>query len=99
MSPEILSGEAYSATTDIFSFGVLLWELCTQRMPYKEFDSPWKVTQFVIAGSRLLLPAETPQDISTLVSACWAHQPSQRPKLSHVISTLQSHLRAIAKRT
>lgn len=42
MAPEILQhGDRYSLAVDVFSFGVLLWELYTEIMPYNQFIHPW----------------------------------------------------------
>ena len=52
MAPELLDTGLYSTSADVFSFGVMLWSLVTDRQPYDtpEFSTTWKIAEFVIAG-------------------------------------------------
>lgn len=43
LAPEILAGRSYSFSSDIYSFGMILWELLTWRVPWHEYGSPWQV--------------------------------------------------------
>ncbi len=36
MAPEIIRNEAYSTSADVYAFGVVVWEVCTRRMPFAE---------------------------------------------------------------
>ena len=39
MSPEILRGGKYECPSDVYSFGILMWEMMTGRIPYKDFST------------------------------------------------------------
>lgn len=39
MAPEILRGGKYETSSDVYSFGILMWEMMTGRIPYKDFST------------------------------------------------------------
>jgi serine/threonine protein kinase len=43
LAPEILAGRGYTFSSDIYSFGIILWEFLTWRVPWHEYG-PWQVT-------------------------------------------------------
>eukprot|EP00727_Mastigamoeba_balamuthi_P013054 m51a1_g8371 putative protein serine threonine (751) ;mRNA; r:147310-150555 len=79
MSPEVLSNKPYSVKADVFSFGVVLWELFTQII--------WDIAKFVTEGRRLPLPSGDgiPPALGELISCCWEQESSQRPDISNVV--------------
>jgi len=106
MSPELLQGTAYNKSADVYrfslltsckslipipSFGVLMYEVLTQIEPYKEFDRPWKLSEFVIQGNRPRLPPAPvcPKEIADLITVCWAAKPDDRPQFSKVTASLE----------
>jgi serine/threonine protein kinase len=42
MAPEVLAGKSYDCAADVYSFGVILWELLTWRIPWEDLG-PWQV--------------------------------------------------------
>ncbi|CAL8469015.1 g8556 [Coccomyxa elongata] len=101
MAPEVLAGKSYDCAADVFSFGIILWELLTWHIPWEDLG-PWQVVILVVdQGQRPELPADPAQlpgkplrHISTyldLMCHCWHQDPAQRPTFERVIS----HLRAL----
>lgn len=87
MAPEVYIGAPYDTKADIFSLGILIWSLHTQKYPY--FDCPaWSVVQ-VLNGLRPHLPPDVPHNIARLAEACWAHEPNDRPSAQQVQEQLQ----------
>ncbi|KAH3743203.1 protein serine/threonine kinase [Pelomyxa schiedti] len=95
MAPELIQNQKYNKAADVFSFGILLWEILAQKEPYIEFESPWAVASFVVAGSRLPIPTGTPPDLQAIVDACWAQDPATRPTMSKVAAMLQACLKSL----
>jgi len=60
-SPEYLSGQAYGTATDVYSFGVIIWEVLTLEVPWEELGHrhPFAVTEKVRRGQRPPWPTET----------------------------------------
>jgi len=90
MAPEVLDGNEYSASADVFSFGMLLYELFTATEPYltPQFTAPWHIAQFVTAGKRLEIPPGVPKHIVELIEICWAQDPSKRPTFTACVDAL-----------
>lgn len=86
-APEILKGLDYSEKSDIYSFGIILWEFLTRKKPFKSMQSV-KISQLVTQGARPRIPDGTPADYKHLMVACWQTNPDQRPSFAHIIDTL-----------
>jgi len=98
MAPEVLRGEKFDETSDLYSFGVVLWEMLTLEQPWKEVD-PIQLPGIVgFQGRRLRLPSVAPPgcplDYISLIADCWHHHPQRRPKMREVVSRLTSMCQA-----
>mmetsp|Transcript_14493 Transcript_14493/g.21134 ORF Transcript_14493/g.21134 Transcript_14493/m.21134 type:complete len:687 (+) Transcript_14493:915-2975(+) len=92
MAPEVILGEDYSEKADVYSFGVVLWELATRKPPYREM-SGLKVSQEVVKNDlRPPIPRECKEPFKSLITSCWAREPSARPTFDEVINQLDSYL-------
>ena len=91
-APEVICGEPYTAQSDIYSFGLVLWEILTRKHPFKEeVRADTQIPSFIQAGGRPHLPVDPLfPEFSEIVSACWAQDPSERPPLSHTLAQLLS---------
>jgi mitogen-activated protein kinase kinase kinase 7 len=95
-APEVLSGERYTEQSDIYSFGVMLSELDTCRLPYYDaVDAkggklqPFRVLEGVMSG--VLRPSfshECPQRVRRLGVACLQHDPRRRPSALELVDVL-----------
>lgn len=95
MAPEQHDLKKPTPASDVYAFGVLIWEVMAQATPYKDLEGLRNiVTQLpshVIRGGRptlSLLPNDTPADVLRLMQECWAEQPGDRPAIEVVSSTL-----------
>lgn len=94
MAPEILREGKYNEKADVFSFGIVLWELLTRQPPYFGMD-PMTVKQKVILENyRPAIPPATHPVYEKLVRECWDADPSKRPTFSECVSRLESLLNA-----
>jgi tRNA A-37 threonylcarbamoyl transferase component Bud32 len=85
-SPEILNNTPYSQSTDVYSFGLLLWTLYTQKMPYSEEElSTVQVVKYVLDGNRPTIPSKAPADYKEIMTSCWSQDPEERPLFENVI--------------
>lgn len=96
MAPETRAGggAGYDAVrADVFSFAMLLYHLYTHRLPYSEFDDvAWSVQKDIERHQlrpSLDLAEAVPAEVCELTRQCWAHEPTQRPTMEQVRSTLE----------
>ncbi|XP_011495720.1 PREDICTED: mitogen-activated protein kinase kinase kinase 13 [Ceratosolen solmsi marchali] len=89
MAPEIIRNEPCSEKVDIWSYGVVLWELLSGEIPYKDVDS--SAIMYGVGNNSLRLPIPTtcPDGYRILVEQCWAAKPRNRPSFKHIEMHLQ----------
>nr|XP_022915558.1 tyrosine-protein kinase Dnt-like isoform X1 [Onthophagus taurus] len=89
MAIESLLQKEFSSSSDVWSFGVLLWELTTlAQQPYVEID-PFEVAAYLKDGYRLAQPVNCPDELFAVMAYCWAMSPSERPTFTQLQVCLQ----------
>ncbi|KAJ4962265.1 hypothetical protein NE237_022204 [Protea cynaroides] len=89
MAPEIIEHKPYDHKADVFSYGIVLWELLTGKIPY-EFLTPLQAAVGVVQkGLRPTIPKNTHPKLVELLERCWQQDPSLRPDFSEIIEFLQ----------
>ncbi|XP_038682347.1 serine/threonine-protein kinase EDR1-like isoform X1 [Tripterygium wilfordii] len=84
MAPELIRNEPFNEKCDIFSLGVIIWELCTLNRPWEGVPPERVVYAVANEGSRLEIP-EGP--LGRLISDCWAES-HERPSCEEILSRL-----------
>ncbi|KAM4771019.1 proto-oncogene tyrosine-protein kinase ROS [Rhinophrynus dorsalis] len=89
MAPESLIDGIFSSSTDVWSFGVLLWEIFTLgQQPYQGYSN-LEVLHHVQSGQRMESPMNCPDDLWSLILKCWAKDPLKRPTFSYLQRQLE----------
>lgn len=95
MSPEVLHGKPYNERVDVFSFGVVLYEVIAKRLLVADYmntdkwDESETHAERVAAGWRPPFPMHMPESIRKLVDKCWAGIPELRPSMEEVVKQLE----------
>jgi len=87
-APEILAGKKYNEKVDVYSYGILLWELYTTKVPF-EGSSNEDVKRLIISGIRPHIPSICPGSYKELVKDCWNPEPEKRPTFDDIVSRLE----------
>uniref|UniRef100_A0A8C3ATM8 Tyrosine-protein kinase receptor n=1 Tax=Cyclopterus lumpus TaxID=8103 RepID=A0A8C3ATM8_CYCLU len=92
MSPESLKDGVFTTTSDVWSFGVVLWEIATlSEQPYQGLSNE-QVLRFVMEGGLLEKPQNCPDMLFELMRMCWQYNPKMRPAFVEIISSLKDEL-------
>jgi len=93
MAPEVAKEIAYDISVDVYSFGILLWEICAMAKPFFGYSSGKHMQQVVMGGERPRLDDPNtcwfPLNLQWLLKKCWSSHPVNRPSLKLVKATLQ----------
>ncbi|NWU86621.1 FES kinase, partial [Onychorhynchus coronatus] len=93
-APEALNYGRYSSESDVWSFGILLWEAFSLgAVPYANLSNQ-QTREAVEQGVRLDPPEQCPEEVYQLMQRCWEYDPHKRPSFS----TIHQDLIAIRKR-
>ncbi|XP_047630613.1 macrophage-stimulating protein receptor isoform X8 [Phacochoerus africanus] len=79
MALESLRTYRFTTKSDVWSFGVLLWELLTRGAPPYPHIDPFDLTHFLAQGRRLPQPEYCPDSLYEVMQRCWAEDPAARP--------------------
>ncbi len=74
--------------SDVWSFGVVLWEVFTfGEVPYPQLTNA-ETVEFVKNGNRMALPPKSPEAIQNLILECWQEKPEDRPNFKKVLEII-----------
>ena len=86
MAPEQFFSRDYSYPVDVFSYGMILYELLTSKLPWEGLDSN-KIYEAITSGKRPYLSSKTPDQytpLESLISICWRTNPKERPTFDYI---------------
>jgi len=80
---------AYGERTDVYSFGLIWWQVLTKKNPFMDRPSKYPgkdgLVKFILEGHRPALPKHWPENLKNMVSACWAPLQSKRPSFRQIL--------------
>ncbi|KAG5178741.1 kinase-like domain-containing protein [Tribonema minus] len=92
MAPEVARCEPYNASVDVYSFGVLLWEMLSGGRAFANFNEQLLRSAVVYGSHRPELDRAWPAPIKSLLQGCWNADPDQRPDATAVARCLRAVL-------
>jgi len=97
-APEVLKSESCSEASDAYSFGVVLWELLTGRVPWADKTPMQVVLSVGLNHERLPIPENASRRLQGLLAGCFGN-PQERPNFDQIIHTLKVELREVIRIT
>jgi serine/threonine protein kinase len=79
MAPEVIEHNPYNNKADVFSFGIVLWELLTGKVPYADMTPLQAAVGVVQKGLRPPIPSTCPAPLAAVIQECWERDPEARP--------------------
>lgn len=88
MAPEVIRNEPCSEKVDVWSFGVVLWELLTCEIPYRDVESSALIWGVGNNSLQLPIPSSCPDGFKLLLQQCWSAKPRNRPSFRQILMHL-----------
>jgi serine/threonine protein kinase len=86
IAPEIFKGSAFSKESDVYSFGMIMWELTTGCKPFANVEHDHILIYKIIDGERPEITEDTPEFYANLMKSCWDPDPKKRPFLIDIMN-------------
>lgn len=96
MAPESITHQRYTTHSDVWSFGVLLWEIVTLgEYPYPEIHNA-DLLKFLQNGHRMQKPRNCGDEVYQIMLTCWKENPKERPTFTALKEQLETLLQDAA---
>ncbi|XP_004432434.1 PREDICTED: mitogen-activated protein kinase kinase kinase MLK4 [Ceratotherium simum simum] len=88
MAPEVIKSSLFSKGSDVWSYGVVLWELLTGEVPYRGIDGLAVAYRVAVNKLTLPIPSTCPEPFAKLMKECWQQDPHIRPSFALILEQL-----------
>eukprot|EP00903_Cladosiphon_okamuranus_P011855 g11137.t1 len=92
MAPEVAESRPYNEKVDVYSFGIVLWEMSTLKKPFEGMGRNRFFSEVIRGSHRPPINKKWPKAWSDLMQSCWAEDPAKRPSFAIVDDLLQGML-------
>jgi len=97
MAPEMIKNKPYGRKVDVYSFGLVFWEMLTGRIPFEDMN-PYQAAHAVVNKNlRPAIPANCPAPLGVFIEQCWTLHPEKRPKFEQIVKVLEQFESAVAR--
>ncbi|PKC01777.1 kinase-like protein, partial [Rhizophagus irregularis] len=87
IAPEIFKGSAFSKEADVYSLGMIMWELTTGCKPFSNVKHDHSLIYKILDGKRPKITKDTPECYANLMKSCWDPDPKKRPSIKEIRKT------------
>lgn len=89
MAPEVAQVIPYGFSADVYSYGILVWEMMTLKPAFYNFTRARHFKEVIVEGKRPKIPRSWPYVERNLLERCWAPRPSDRPTFQAVCQLIK----------
>lgn len=90
MAPEVALDKPYNLSVDAYSFGILLWQICSLETPFTGYTMNMHNERVIKGGVRPKIDSGWSRGLSTLMRNCWSATISDRPSFQDITETLRN---------
>lgn len=84
-APEVVATHIYTRECDVYSYGILVWEIFNDaKMPFEEYDNKTVRARLSDPTFRPPISEDLPDEIRVIIAACWSAMPDRRPVMKDV---------------
>ncbi|EXX57505.1 Cdc15p [Rhizophagus irregularis DAOM 197198w] len=88
IAPEIFKGSSFSKKADIYSLGMIMWEITTGCKPFANVKHDIHLIYKILDGERPKITDDTPKCYANLMKSCWDPDPKKRPSMKEIYLTV-----------
>ncbi|CAH1454630.1 unnamed protein product [Lactuca virosa] len=89
MAPEILRNDQADEKSDVYSYGVVLWEITTEKTPWDDLNPMQVIGAVGFMNRRLEIPKDVDPLWASLIQSCWCSEPQSRPTFQEILDKLK----------
>jgi serine/threonine protein kinase len=90
MAPEMFNSKRYGLKVDVYAFGILLWVMLTEELPFPEMDGVQIALAVVNDQRRPPIPPRAPPGLERMIRQCWAQDAHERPTFENIVAVMES---------
>ncbi|CAM9000736.1 unnamed protein product [Rhodiola kirilowii] len=97
MAPEMIKHKSYGKKVDVYSFGLILWEMISGSIPYEDMTPIQAAYAVVNKKLRPVIPDVCPPAMKALIEQCWSSKPDKRPDFWQIVKVLETFHSSLAR--
>ena len=90
MAPEVALHKPYTEKVDVYSYGIMVWEMARDRVPFQGMNKAEFTEKVVMKNERPKIDKTWPRGFSNLLSSCWNPNPALRPSFNQIIKEIDT---------
>ncbi|KAK2975496.1 hypothetical protein RJ640_005235 [Escallonia rubra] len=97
MAPEMIKEKHHTKKVDVYSFGIVLWELLTALIPFDDMTPEQAAFAVCQKKARPPFPSACPMAFRHLINRCWSSSPGKRPHFEEIVMILESYAESLER--
>ncbi len=89
MAPEVAEHRPYNHKADVYSFGIIVWEMTAGKRPFDGYNRDLFFQKVVTGGDLPDMHYKWPREWKDLLASCWATKPEDRPNFKDIEVTIR----------